>query len=116
MSKSFKDLIVWQKAHALVLDVYKLTEIFPKYELFGLTSQIRRSAVSIAANIAEGYKKKSDMDKARYLNISQGSAQETHYYLILANELGYAETSGLQSKLEEVNKMLYAYIKAMNKL
>lgn len=115
-TKSFKDLVVWQKAHALVLEVYKLTEKFPKHELFGLTSQIRRSAVSVAANIAEGYKKKSDLDKARFLNMSQGSAQETLYYLILANDLGYSETSGLQIKLEEINKMLYAYIKAMNKL
>jgi four helix bundle protein len=83
-TKTFRELLFWQKAHTLVLEIYKLTEDFPKLELFGLTSQIRRSAVSIAANIAEGYKKKNNLDKARFFNISQGSLEETLYYLILA--------------------------------
>ncbi len=114
-TKSFKELIVWQKAHALVLDIYKLTESFPKHELFGLTSQIRRSAVSIAANIAEGYKKKSNLDKARFFNSSHGSLEETHYYLILAQDLGYENTELLQTQITEIGKMLNAYSKALNK-
>lgn len=76
-AKSFKDLIVWQKAHSFVLDFYALSKNFPKEELYGLTSQSRKSAVSITANIAEGFKKHSDKDKIRFYNISQGSLEET---------------------------------------
>jgi four helix bundle protein len=82
-SQSFQDLIVWKKAHEFVLAVYKASEFFPKSELFGLVSQFRRAAISIAANIAEGYKKKGKMDKLRFYNISQGSLEEcrtTLYY------------------------------------
>jgi four helix bundle protein len=82
-AKSFQDLIVWQKAHAFVLQVYTATRAFPKEELYGLTSQFRRAAVSIPANIAEGFRKQSEADKARFLNISEGSLEECRYYLIL---------------------------------
>jgi len=112
-SKSFEDLIVWQKAHKLVLAIYKISEVFPKHEMYGLTSQIRRAAVSIAANIAEGFRKKTKVDKARYLNISQGSAEEVRYYLILINDLGYAEVQKLTNILNEVSKLLYAYRNAI---
>jgi four helix bundle protein len=91
-AKSFEDLVVWRKAHAYVLDIYKITEGFPKSELFGLTSQMRRAAVSIPANIAEGFKKRGPRDKVRVLNIGQGSLEESLYYLILSNDLHYADT------------------------
>jgi len=108
-AQSFKDLLVWQKAHQFVLDVYKMTAKFPKTEVYGLTSQLRRAAVSIAANIAEGFKKRGYKDKARFYNISQGSLEECHYYLILANDLDYSETDYLVENLMEVSKMLGVY-------
>lgn len=95
-SKKFQDLIVWQKSNVIVLDIYRMTSEFPKSELFGLSSQIRRSSISIAANIAEGFGKKGKPDKARYFNIAQGSLEETNYYLILVKDLGYADTIILQ--------------------
>ena len=112
-SKSFTDLIVWQKSHQLVMDIYKFTEGFPKNELFGLTSQLRRSMVSVAANIAEGYKKKGKPDKVRFMNISQGSLAESHYYLILAKDLNFGDNSVLLEKLNEVSKLLEAYSKGI---
>ena len=111
--KSFEDLVVWQKAHAYVLDIYKMTELFPKSELFGLTSQMRRAAVSVPANIAEGFKKRGPRDKVRVLNIGQGSLEESLYYLILSNDLHYADTLSLRLRLDEVSKMLEAYIQAI---
>ncbi len=112
-AKSFQDLIVWQKAHQFVLSMYRLSESFPKNELYGLTSQARRAAVSIPANIAEGFKKKSKLDKARYLNIAQGSLEESRYYLILAKDLNYGDTSINMSLLEEVSKLLQAYLSSL---
>jgi len=88
-AKTFQNLIVWQKAHAIVLLIYSITKKFPESELFGITSQLQRSAVSIPANIAEGFKKRTNADKARYLNIAQASLEETRYYLILANDLKF---------------------------
>jgi four helix bundle protein len=113
-AKSFRELVVWQKAHALVLAVYKLSKAFPKEEIYGLTSQMRRSSVSVAANIAEGFKKKGPADKLRFLNISQGSLSETEYYLILANDLGYGkDISVLMNDAEEVSRILESYMNAM---
>ena len=109
-AKSFKDLIVWQKAHHFVLSVYRLSADFPKTETYGLTSQIRRAAVSVPANIAEGFKKRTLADKARFLNISQGSLEECRYYLILATDLDYGNTPVLMLQLEEVSKLLDAYV------
>lgn len=83
-AQTFEDLLVWQKAHAWVLGVYRFSEGFPKQEMFGLTSQLRRAAVSVPANIAEGFRKRGDADKARFYNIAQGSLEECRYYLILA--------------------------------
>jgi four helix bundle protein len=105
-AKTFQDLIVWQKAHAFVLAVYQMTDSFPKTELYGLTSQFRRAAVSIPANIAEGFKKKGRTDKARFMNIAQGSAEECRYYLILARDLHYIGASGLPDQLDEVSRLL----------
>lgn len=112
-AKTFQDLIVWRKAHEFVLEMYKMTNAFPKSELYGLTSQLRRSAVSIPANIAEGFGKKGLQDKARFMNISQGSLEETRYYLILAQDLNYAKTDHCCDQLEEISKLLRAYTKAM---
>ncbi|NGP88446.1 four helix bundle protein [Fodinibius halophilus] len=113
-AKTFQDLIVWQKAHEFVLEVYAQTEDFPKSEMYGLTSQFRRAAVSIAANIAEGFKKREKKDTARYLNISQGSLEECRYYIILSKDLGYIEASeDFNNKLQEVSKLINAYSKAI---
>jgi four helix bundle protein len=109
-AEKFQDLVVWQKAHALVLSVYRMTSTFPKSELFGLTSQMRRSAVSVPANIAEGFKKKSKPDKARVMNISEASLEELRYYFILAEDLGYAASAAEVASAEEVARMLGAYI------
>ena len=108
-AKTFQDLIVWQRAHEFVLSVYRYTYDFPKEEIYGLTSQFRRAAVSIAANIAEGFKKKGKADKVRFLNIAQGSLEESRYYLILTGDLGYGDISKLYKQLEEVSKLLESY-------
>jgi four helix bundle protein len=112
-AKTFKDLIVWQKAHQLVLAIYKMSSDFPKHELYGLVSQIRRAGISIAANIAESFRKNSCADKARYLNISQGSLEEVRYYLILAEDLRYTKNRELHSLLSEVSKLLEVYRKTI---
>ncbi len=112
-TKSYKELIVWQKAHSFVLKVYSFSESFPKSELYGLTSQFRRAAVSIAANIAEGYVKKSPADKVRFFNISLGSLEECSYYIILSKDLNYIteEQSVILDKLlGETEKILNTYI------
>ena len=88
-AKRFQDLIVWQKAHQLVLAVYQKSKYFPKEELYGLALQLKRAAVSVPANIAEGFKKKGKRDKVRFMNIAQGSLEECRYYFILSKDLGY---------------------------
>lgn len=87
--KGFRKLIVWQRAHQLTLLIYKLTENFPKSEIYGLTSQLRRAAVSVPANIAEGYGYGRKGQTGRFLDIAQGSLSEVEYYLILSLDLGY---------------------------
>lgn len=108
-ARTFKDFLVWQKAHKFVLESYSFSKGFPKEELYGLTSQYRRASVSIAANIAEGFKKRGHKDKARFMNIAQGSLEECRYYLILAQGLGCESTQNLNDLLEEVSKMLSSY-------
>ena len=83
MTQSFKEIVAWQKAHAFVVMVYKTCASYPAYERYGLWSQFTRAAVSIAANIAEGYRKDGIADKLRFLNISQGSLEECRYYISL---------------------------------
>ena len=112
-AKSFQDLQVWQKAHQLVLDVYRMSRGFPSSEIYGLTSQLRRAAVSIPANIAEGFRKRGKADKARFLNIAQGSLEEVRYYLILSKDLSYADVTEQLTLAEEISKMLDAYCKAI---
>ena len=112
-ARSFEDLVVWQKAHQYVLGVYRLTKDFPRTEVYGLTSQFRRAAVSIAANIAEGFRKRGQSDKLRFLNIAQGSLEESRYYLILTADLNYGEVTELRSLLEEVSKLLESYSQAI---
>lgn len=112
-ARSFKDLIVWQKAHQFVLEVYRFTPNFPVDERFGLTSQLRRAAVSVPANIAEGFPKRGANDKVRLFNIAQGSLEEVHYYLILAKDLGYGNTDSLLSGYDEVGRLLNGYASAI---
>lgn len=107
-SKTFRDLTVWQKAHRYVLAVYSITEGFPKHETYGLVSQMRRAAVSIPANIAEGFRRRKKPDKARFMNIAESSLEESRYYLILANDLGYGDTDDLMVQVGEVSRLLTA--------
>ena len=112
-ARSFRELVVWQKAHEFVMTVYRLTESFPDREKFGLSHQLRRAAVSIPANIAEGFGKRSQAEKARFLNIAEGSLEECRYYLILTQDLGYGQTEPLMSTLEEASRLLNAYARAI---
>lgn len=115
-SYSFENVVAWQKAHAFTLLVYQLTREFPKDETFGLTSQFRRAAVSIEANIAEGYKKLSKADKLRFLNIAEGSLAECRNYVILARDLKYVDEQQyitLFIALEEASKLLTSYCKGI---
>ena len=112
-ARTFQDLLVWQKAHAFVLEAYRLTAMFPKSETYGLASQMRRASVSIPANIAEGFRRRSKADKARFLNMAEGSVEECRYFLILTKDLGYADTQAVSAALEEVSKLLCAYTTAI---
>ena len=109
-TKTYEELIVWQKAHQMVLQIYKFTLSFPDNEKYGLVSQIRRAAVSVPANIAEGYKRRTKPDKRRLMNIAQGSLEECRYYLTLTNDLRYVDTTKIKEQLEEISKMLEAYV------
>ena len=111
MSSNFTEIKAWQYAHQFVIDVYKLTLTFPEMERFGLCSQFQRAAVSIAANIAEGYKKLSKADKLRFFNISHGSLEECRYYVILSKDLSYIDKDSYDSLMEEIEKVSW-YINA----
>jgi four helix bundle protein len=110
---TFEDLIVWQKAHQLVLNVYQLTRSLPKEELFGLVSQMRRSAVSIPANIAEGFKRRGRADKARHMNIAQGSLEELRYHFLLCGDLDYLKKGTAAEQIAEVGRLLNAYTQSL---
>ena len=114
--KNFRDLKVWAKSHQLTLDVYRATRSFPKDELYGLTSQIRRSCSSIPANIAEGCGRGSDADLARFLQIAMGSACELEYHLLLARDLDLLTVDihePLDAEVIEVKRMLTAFIQKL---
>lgn len=116
MTHKFEDIIAWQKAHAFVILVYQTTRIFPDYEKFGLSSQFQRAAVSIAANIAEGYKKISKADKLRFLNMAQGSLEECRYYCILSRDIGYIDIQtyeALNNAVYQASSFLNGYIKGI---
>ena len=111
--KDFKSLKVWEKSHSFTLKVYKLSLIFPKDELYGLTSQVRRSASSIPTNIAEGCGRGSDADFARFLQMAFGSASETEYILLLVKDLNYISENdydNLFQDITEIKKMLATFI------
>jgi four helix bundle protein len=114
--KDFRGLAVWKQAHLLVLNVYRVTESFPKHELFGLTSQIRRAAASIPTNIAEGCGRDGDAELGRFLNIAKGSTSEVEYLLQLARDLSYIELEAgerLMLQTVEIRKMLYGLQKGL---
>ena len=114
--KDFKKLKVWEKAHRLTLDVYQASATFPREELYGLTSQIRRSCLSIPTNIAEGCGRSSDTDFARFLQISIGSASEVEYLLLLGRDLDllvHEEYEELNSVVVEIKRMLTSLIKTL---
>ena len=113
-SRSFEDLLMWQKAHAFVLQIYSATRVFPSEEVFGLTSQLRRAAVSVPANMAEGFKRRFDIDKARIMNIAESSLEEARYYLRLANDLGYASDQKLTAAALEIGRMLGSYRRSLD--
>ena len=113
---SFEKIIAWQKAHSFILYVYEKTKLFPSEEKFGLTSQFRRAAVSIEADIAEGYKKLGRQDKLRFMNIAQGSSEECRDYIILSRDLEYIymeQYQQLHNKIEEASKLLNAYCRGI---
>ncbi|MCE7061727.1 four helix bundle protein [Dyadobacter sp. CY343] len=114
--QNYQDLKVWQKAHRLVLDIYKITDGFPKTETFGLVSQIRRSGVSVAANLAEGCGKIKTPDIANYFQISLGSLHETEYYILLSKDLEYITSQTFDERnndLKEIKAMLISLIKTV---
>jgi len=114
--ENFKKLHVWLKAHQLVLSVYKITENYPKVEIFCLVSQMRRAAISVPANIAEGSKRKSIKDRKHFLIIAETSLEELKYYFLLSYELGYLDkTKGcdLTDKAREIGKMINGFSKSI---
>ena len=111
---TYKELIVWQKADELAIEVYKATGSFPKEEIYGLTSQIRRAALSIPTNITEGYARKGDKELARFVRISIGSMAETEYLLNFAKRLGYLnekEYEKIEDMRKEAGKLLWSFYK-----
>jgi four helix bundle protein len=116
MSKDFRKLKVWEKSHQLTLAAYRATIPFPKEEIYGLTSQIRRSSSSIAANIAEGCCRSGNSEFSRFLQIAMGSASELEYHWILAHDLGYLKDPDydqLTKKTIEVKQMLSSFIRKL---
>jgi four helix bundle protein len=114
--RDFKKLAVWTKSHQLTLKVYKATGSFPKEELYGLTSQLRRATASVPANITEGCGRDTPADFARFLQIAMGSASETEYHLLLAKDLGYIAESDYENferDIIEVKRMLASFIQTI---
>jgi len=114
-AQSFHELEMWQKAHQFVLNTYNLTKHFPRTEIYSLTAQFKRAAISVPANIAEGFRKRSKADKHRYFEIAHSSLEECRYYLILSKDLGYGETTELDNLLTEISRMLHSYKTALRR-
>lgn len=115
--QAFRDLKVWNKAHEFTLDVYKQSAAFPRDEIYGLTSQLRRSAMSIAANIAEGCGRNGSNELRHFLEIAMGSASEVEYHLLLARDLGFLRNENhatLDDRICEIKRMLSALIKKLS--
>jgi four helix bundle protein len=115
--KDFRDLKVWEKAHAVALSCYEITKGFPREEIFGLTSQIRRSGSSVPANIAEGCGRRGNAELHRFLQMAMGSANELEYHLLLSKDLGYLKIEayeGTQKQVVEVKRMLASLIRKVD--
>lgn len=114
--KDFRQLKVWERSHQLALAIYKVTKEFPKEELYGLTSQIRRSSMSIPTNIAEGCGRNTDADFARFIQMAAGSASETEYQLLLSHDLGFLNSDQydtLNTDITEIKRMLTSLLKTL---
>ena len=115
--EDFKDLKVWTKAHSLTIEIYEKTRAFPRNEIYGLTSQLRRAAVSIGANIAEGCGRRSDAEMRRFRQIARGSANELEYHLLLAKDLHFLavnDFANLEEKVLEIQRMLASLVQRLN--
>ncbi len=118
MHEAFKDLVAWQKAYQLALDIYRATSDFPSREMFGLTSQMQRAAISVPANIAEGYGRGMGRDFVRFLAIARGSLSEVETYLLMAKDLGYLDTttySNLNKTRAEVGRLIHGLRMSLQK-
>lgn len=113
-ARTFLDLIAWKKAHGVALALYQASQSLPPSETYGLRSQIRRAAVSVPANIAEGFKRRGRPDKLRFLNIAQASLEEVRYFLILARDLGFGKLFDVMPALEEASRVLEGYRSAIS--
>jgi len=115
--KTFRDLILWQKAHQLVLFIYRITKNFPNEEKFGLISQMRRAAVSIPSNIVEGHSRKSKKEFVNFLSYANGSLNELRYQVLLSKDLDYIDIKifeDVEMRAEEVSKILYSFTQTLN--
>lgn len=114
---SYRKLLVWEKAHELALEVYRNTQTFPKEEMYALTSQLRRAATSIPANIVEGNTRKSDKDKKRFIEIARGSLAETEYFIELARDLNYfdKQEGEIDSLIRQTGKLLWKFQESLSK-
>ena len=114
--RNYRDLQVWNKAHALTLELYRISQRFPREEIYGITSQLRRAAVSIGANLAEGCGRRTSSELARFVRIAMGSASELDYHLLLSRDLGFMaadEFTRASSALIEVRKMLTSFLNSV---
>jgi four helix bundle protein len=114
--RNYRDLQVWNKAHALTLELYRISQRFPREEIYGITSQLRRAAVSIGANLAEGCGRRTSTELARFVRIALGSASELDYHLLLSRDLGFMavdEFTRALSTLTEVRKMLTSFLNSV---
>ena len=114
--RNYRDLLVWKKSHNIALDLYKVSQSFPREELYGMTSQIRRAAISIGANLAEGCGRQTSGELARFVRIAMGSASELDYHLLVSHDLGFindGDFGRITAGLTEVRKMLTAFLSSV---